>query len=343
MARAFPSTMRAMVLPKVGARLELRTVPVPRPTSPGEILVKVRSCGICRTDLHVVNGELDDAGKIPIIPGHQIVGTAIECHPSVSSVRVGARVGIPWLGRTCQSCQFCISDAENLCDRPTFTGYQRDGGFAEYCVADENFCFQIPDGYSDLQAAPLLCAGLIGFRAYRMIPAEANRIGFYGFGSAASILIQVVRHFGQSVFAFTRAGNTQSQAFARALGAEWAGGSDEAPPEKLDAAVIFAPIGSLVVSALKAVRKGGVVVCAGIHMSDIPQFPYRLLWGERTLKSVANLTRVDGVDFMELAPKVGIETMVTTYPLERANEALEDLLHGRFDGSAVLLVSGEKQ
>lgn len=316
-----------MVLERPNEPLVLRDLPVPEPT-PGQILVRVEACGICRTDLHVVDGELTEP-VLPLVPGHQIVGRNTE---------TGERVGVPWLGSTCGVCTHCRADRENLCDSARFTGYQIDGGFAEYCVADERYAFPIPEGYEPLKAAPLLCAGLIGYRAYRMA-GDAQRIGLYGFGAAAHILIQVARHDGREVLAFTRPGDQAGAKFARELGASWAGGSDEAPPgELLDAAIIFAPVGALVPESLRSVRKGGVVVCAGIHMSDIPSFPYADLWGERVIRSVANLTRDDGKQFLKLAPQVPVETTVHEYAIEDANQALDDLREGRFEGAAVLVV-----
>ncbi|MBU8934953.1 MAG: zinc-dependent alcohol dehydrogenase family protein [candidate division Zixibacteria bacterium] len=327
--------MRAMVLEKPGEQLKLRQVADPKPGK-GQVLIRVSVCGICRTDLHVVDGDLTEP-KLPIIPGHQIVGRVEAIGDVVSSLTVGDRVGVPWLGGSCGACSFCESDRENLCDNAKYTGYQIDGGFAELCVSDERFCFPIPDEYPDLQAAPLLCAGLIGYRSLRMC-GDAACLGFYGFGAAAHILIQVANYQGREVYAFTRRGDTDGLEFAKSLGAKWAGFSDETPPEKLDAAIIFAPAGELVPAALKAVDKGGIVVCAGIHMSDIPSFPYSLLWEERVVRSVANLTRRDGEEFLALAPKVPIKTEVTPYPLEQANEALDDLRHGRFNGAAVIVV-----
>ena len=316
--------MRAMVLDAPGRRLRAAELPVPEPRD-GELLIRVHACGVCRTDLHVIDGEVR-AGKLPVVPGHQIVGT-VEA--------TGQRVGVPWLGWTCGSCRFCRAGRENLCDRAQFTGADRDGGFAEYAVADARFCFPLPDGYPDLQAAPLLCAGLIGHRALRMA-GDAERLGLYGFGAAAHIVCQVARHEGRRVFAFTRAGDDAAQAFARELGAAWAGASGDAPPEELDAALIFAPDGGLVPAALRAVAKGGTVVCAGIHMSDIPAFPYADLWGERTLRSVANLTRRDGEEFLALAPQVPVRTTVRGYELEAAGDALDDLRAGRLQGAAVV-------
>ncbi len=314
--------MRAMVLSGRGA-LQLREVPVPRPAA-GQVLVRVRACGVCRTDLHVVDGELPHP-KPEVVPGHEIVGEVD-----------GRRVGVPWLGWTCGVCAFCKSGRENLCALARFTGYQLDGGYAEYAVADERYCFALPERYGDAEAAPLLCAGLIGHRALRMA-GDARRIGFYGFGAAAHLIAQVAVLEGREVYAFTRAGDAQAQQFARDLGARWAGSSLEAPPELLDAAIIFAPVGALVPAALKAVDKGGVVVCAGIHMSDIPSFPYRLLWGERVVRSVANLTRRDGEEFLALAARSPLHTRVQQFPLEQANEALAALREGRITGAAVLV------
>lgn len=327
--------MRAMVLKRPGEPLRLQELPVPR-AGPGQVLLRVRSCGVCRTDLHVVDGELREP-KLPLVPGHQIVGQVTDLGVGVTGLALGARIGVPWLGGSCGVCSYCASERENLCDAPRFTGYQIDGGFAEYCVADARFCFPIPEGYADLQAAPLLCAGLIGYRALRMA-GSAARLGLYGFGAAAHIVIQVARWQGREVYALTSPGDTAAQQFAQRLGAAWAGGSDEAPPKQLDAALIFAPVGTLVPQALRAVRKGGVVVCAGIHMSDIPSFPYADLWGERVLRSVANLTRRDGEEFLALAPQVPVQTEAHPYPLERANEALSDLRAGRFTGAAVIVV-----
>jgi alcohol dehydrogenase, propanol-preferring len=323
--------MRAMVLDRPGSALRLAELPVPEPSA-GELLIRVHACGVCRTDLHVLDGEVA-AGKLPLVPGHQIVGRVVEGGERFGA---GARVGVPWLGWTCGECRFCRSGRENLCDRARFTGYDRDGGFAQLAVADERFCFSLPDGYPDLQAAPLLCAGLIGYRTLRMA-GDAERIGIYGFGAAAHIVCQVAVHQGRRVFAFTRAEDSAAQAFALELGAEWAGDALGPPPEELDAALIFAPAGELVPAALRAVAKGGTVVCGGIHMSDIPAMPYELLWGERTLRSVANLTRADGEEFLELAPRVPVRTEVETHPLERANEALGRLRAGELRGAAVLV------
>jgi propanol-preferring alcohol dehydrogenase len=324
--------MRAMVLTGPGEPLVERDIPVPKPAD-GQVLVRVRACGVCRTDLHLLDGEVEVPNP-PVVLGHQIVGDVVEAR---ADVEPGARIGVPWLGWTDGDCRFCTSGRENLCDNARFTGRDIDGGYAEYAVADARFCFPLPDGYEDLQAAPLLCAGLIGFRALRLA-GEGERLGLYGFGSSAHIICQVAVSQGRRVFAFTRGGDEAGQAFARELGAEWAGDSLSRPPEELDAAIIFAPAGALVPAALKASAKGATVVCAGIHMSDIPSFPYELLWEERVLRSVANLTRSDGREFLELAPRVPVRTEVTPYPLARANEALEDLREGRFRGSAVLVV-----
>ena len=325
--------MRAMILDRAGQLLREGELPVPKPQS-GQVLLKVHVCGVCRTDLHIVDGELAKP-KLPLVLGHQIVGTVIETGKGGTKFPLGTRVGVPWLGHTCNCCRYCLRGRENLCDRALFTGYDLNGGYAEYAVADERFCFLIPEGFPDLQAAPLLCAGLIGYRSYRMTE-DAERIGFYGFGAAAHILIQVAKYQGKKVYAFTRSGDTSGQQFARHLGAVWAGGSDELPPEKLDAAIIFAPVGKLVPAALKAVAKGGIVVCAGIHMSDIPSFPYEILWEERVLRSVANLTRRDGAEFLALAPRIPIQTEVTSFPLSKANEALDALRNGKINGAAVL-------
>jgi propanol-preferring alcohol dehydrogenase len=326
--------MRAMVLERPGTPLEMRERPLPQP-SPGEILIEVAACGVCRTDLHVVDGDLTQP-KLPIIPGHEIVGRVMATGPDVTGFAAGARVGVPWLGYTCGVCPYCRAGRENLCDAPLFTGYTRDGGYASHVAADARYAFPLPDGIDDAALAPLLCAGLIGWRSYRMA-GEGAALGLYGFGAAAHILAQVAVWQGRRVYAFTRAGDTAAQAFARSLGAAWAGASDELPPEPLDAAIIFAPVGALVPAALKAVRKGGRVVCGGIHMSDIPRFPYALLWEERELLSVANLTRQDAREFLEVAPRAGVCTEVTRYPLARANAALSDLREGRLQGAAVLV------
>ncbi len=325
--------MRAMILDRAGQLLREGELPVPKPQS-GQVLLKVHVCGVCRTDLHIVDGELAKP-KLPLVLGHQIVGTVIETGKGATKFSLGTRVGVPWLGHTCNCCRYCLRGRENLCDRALFTGYDLNGGYAEYAVADERFCFLIPEGFPDLQAAPLLCAGLIGYRSYRMTE-DAERIGFYGFGAAAHILIQVAKYQGKKVYAFTRSGDTSGQQFARHLGAVWAGGSDELPPDELDAAIIFAPVGKLVPAALKAVAKGGIVVCAGIHMSDIPSFPYEILWEERVLRSVANLTRRDGAEFLALAPQIPIQTEVSSFPLSKANEALDALRNGKINGAAVL-------
>jgi len=324
--------MRAMVLHAPRERLVFEERPDPQPGA-GEIRIRIEACGVCRTDLHVVDGDLPDP-KLPIVPGHEIVGRIEAAGPGVD-LAPGARVGAPWLGHACGHCRYCASGRENLCDAPQFNGFTRDGGFATHMVADAAFAFPLPDDIDPVAAAPLLCAGLIGWRALKAA-GDAELVGLYGFGAAAHIIAQVCRFQGRRVFAFTRPGDAASQNFARALGAEWAGASEEAPPEELDAAIIFAPVGALAPAALAALRKGGRVVCAGIHMSDIPSFPYSLLWGERSIASVANLTRADGEEFLRLAPRAGVRTTTRVYPLERANEALDDLRHGRFDGAAVI-------
>jgi propanol-preferring alcohol dehydrogenase len=323
-----------MVMNKIGGPLEWTELPDRHP-GPGEIRVNVLACGVCRTDLHVLDGELPDQ-HTPIIPGHEIVGRIDELGPGVIGLQIGERVGVPWLGHACGTCPYCLSQRENLCDHPLFTGYTRDGGFATSVIADARFAFPLGEIGEDVALAPLLCAGLIGWRSL-VIAGPAARIGFYGFGAAAHIITQVAKWQGRSVYAFTQSGDHTTQAFAKSLGAVWAGGSDELPPDLLDAAIIFAPVGALVPLALRAVHKGGIVVCAGIHMSDIPSFPYDLLWEERRLVSVANLTRKDGLDFLALAPKVGIVTHTTAYPLQQANTALADLRAGKFDGAAVLV------
>jgi alcohol dehydrogenase, propanol-preferring len=326
--------MRAMMLESPRSRLVLRERPLPVPRA-GELTIAVAACGVCRTDLHVVDGELPDP-KLPLVPGHEIVGRVAQIGAGVTGFALGQRVGVPWLGHTCGVCPYCRTDRENLCDTPLFTGYTRDGGYASHTVADANYCFPLPQDGDDAALAPLLCAGLIGWRSYRMAGA-GSALGLYGFGAAAHILAQVAVWQGRRVHAFTRAGDTAAQAFARSLGAAWAGGSDELPPEPLDAAIIFAPVGALVPAALKAVKKGGRVVCGGIHMSDIPGFPYALLWEERQLVSVANLTRADAREFLALAPRAGVKTQITPYPLASANEALADLRDGRLQGAAVLV------
>jgi len=323
------------VLDRAGEPLRAAERPSP-PPGPGQVALRVRACGVCRTDLHVVDGDLPDLGR-PVVPGHQVVGVVEERGAGVEQLGVGQRVGVPWLGWTCGSCRFCRSGRENLCGEARFTGYHLDGGFAERTVADARYCFPIPEGYPDLQAAPLLCAGLIGYRSLVMA-GEAERLGLYGFGAAAHIVAQVARHQGRRVFAFTRPGDREAREFALSLGAEWAGGSGDAPPEPLDAAILFAPAGELVPAALRAVERGGTVVCAGIHMSDIPSFPYRILWEERAVRSVANLTRRDGEEFLALAPRIPVRTEVEAFALARANEALDRLRSGRIRGAAVVEV-----
>jgi propanol-preferring alcohol dehydrogenase len=326
--------MQAMVLERPGTPLRLLDVPKREPGA-GQVLVKVSACGVCRTDLHVVEGELTEP-KLPIIPGHEIVGRVEAIGPGVTRFRAGDRVGIPWLGHTCGTCGYCTGGHENLCDTPRFTGYQIDGGYAEYTTAEAGYCFALPERYSDIEAAPLLCAGLIGYRSLRMA-GEAVRVGIYGFGAAAHIIAQVARHQGRSIYAFTRPGDAEAQAFAKEFGCVWAGGSDVAPPVPLDAAIVFAPVGALVPAALAAVRKGGTVVLGGIHMSDIPAMPYSLLWGERVIRSVANLTRADAEEFLALAGDTPIRTHVTPFPLSAANDALARLREGRLTGAAVLV------
>ncbi|HEY7663399.1 MAG TPA: zinc-dependent alcohol dehydrogenase family protein [Xanthobacteraceae bacterium] len=333
--------MRAMLLERPRAPLEMRERPTPVPPA-GEVLIEIAACGVCRTDLHVVDGELPDP-KLPIVPGHEIVGRVAALGAGVAGLAVGERVGVPWLGYTCGVCPYCRSGRENLCDRPLFTGYTRDGGYATHTLADARYCFPLPERRDDAEIAPFLCAGLIGWRSYRMTgvdgaaAAGVDALGIYGFGAAAHILAQVAAWQGRRVYAFTRSGDTAAQAFARSLGAVWAGGSDELPPESLDAAIIFAPVGALVPAALKAVKKGGRVVCGGIHMSDIPSFPYRVLWEERHVLSVANLTRADAHEFLAVAAQAGVKTEVTRYPLAQANAALADLRQGRLKGAAVLI------
>jgi len=325
--------MQAMVLERLGERLKLVERPDPLPGD-GEVRVRVAACGVCRTDLHVVDGELPNP-KLPIVPGHEIVGRIDVVGEAVDTLAVGMRVGVPWLGKTCGHCRYCREGRENLCDHPLFTGYTRDGGYATHVVADARYVFQLPESGDDVATAPLLCAGLIGWRSLRMA-GDGKKIGFYGFGAAAHIVAQVARWQGRDVFAFTRPGDVAAQAFARKLGACWAGSSEQNPPEALDCAIIYAPVGALVPAALRAVRKGGRVVCAGIHMSDIPSFPYSILWEERELRSVANLTRKDGDEFFTAVPKAGIVTQTVPYPLPRANDALSDLRSGRLQGAAVL-------
>ena len=328
------ATMQAMVLDAPRTPLVMRERPLPAPGA-GEILVQVAACGVCRTDLHVVDGELEHP-KLPIVPGHEIVGRVVAVGAGVNGLSIGERVGVPWLGATCGVCPYCRSGAENLCDTPVFTGYTRDGGYATHAVADAGYCFPLGEAGDDAEIAPWLCGGLIGWRSYRMA-GEGGTLGLYGFGAAAHILTQVASWQGRRVYAFTRKGDIAAQDFARSLGAVWAGGSEEMPPEPLDAAIIFAPVGALVPAALKAVRKGGRVVCGGIHMSDIPSFPYSLLWEERHVLSVANLTRGDAHEFLAIAPKAGVHCEVMRYPLARANEALSDLRDGRLQGAAVLI------
>ncbi len=331
------ATMRAMVLDEPNTPLRLEERPVPAPGA-GQVLVRVSACGVCRTDLHVVDGDLTEP-KLPIVPGHEVVGHVAALGRGVARFSEGERVGVPWLGWTCADCRFCKAGKENLCEAARFTGYTLDGGYADYLLADQRYCFPLAEGLSDAEAAPLLCAGLIGYRSLRMA-GEAERVGLYGFGAAAHIVAQVARHQGRRVFAFVRPGDQPAKAFARQLGAVWVGDSDEAPPEELDAAILYAPVGALVPAALRAVAPGGTVVCAGIHMSDIPSFPYEILWRERKVVSVANLTRQDGEEFLQLAPKVPVETTIETLPLEQADEALSRLREGRLQGAAVLTTGG---
>jgi alcohol dehydrogenase, propanol-preferring len=326
--------MHAQLLTVARRALVAAELPAPRP-GPGELLIAVRACAVCRTDLHVVDGELADS-KLPLVPGHEIIGTVVEKGAAAERFEIGDRVGVPWLGWTCGICAYCRAGQENLCDRARFTGYQIDGGYAELTVADERYCFAIDPSYSDVAAAPLMCAGLIGYRTLRMA-GDARLVGIYGFGAAAHIVAQVARHQGRRLFAFTRPGDAAAQGFARSLGAEWAGDSTASPPEPLDAALIFAPVGALVPAALAATRKGGTVVCGGIHMSDIPSFPYRILWEERAVRSVANLTRRDAEEFLALAPDAGVRTKTVAYPLAEANRALDDLRRGALQGAAVLV------
>jgi alcohol dehydrogenase, propanol-preferring len=334
-----PETMKAMVLETPGQPLVCREMPLPVP-GPDQLLIKVHACGVCRTDLHVVDGELPEP-KLPIIPGHEIVGSIAAKGSRVDSFHLGDRIGVPWLGYTCGECPFCQTGRENLCDRPKFTGYTLDGGYAEYTVADQRYCFPLPQGYSDAEVAPLLCAGLIGYRSYRMAGENAERIGIYGFGGAAHIVAQIAVHQGKKIYAFTRTGDANAGNFALSLGAVWAGDSTEMPPEPLDAAIIFAPVGSLVPAALRATAKGGIVVCGGIHMSDIPTFPYRVLWEERIVRSVANLTRKDGEELLAIAPQVPVKTEIELFPLTGANEALKRLREGKIKGAAVLITNYE--
>ncbi len=328
--------MRAMVLERPKEPLRLMELSMPHP-SPEQILIKVHACGVCRTDLHIVDGDLPDP-KLPLIPGHEIIGTVVQAGEKAGRFHIGERVGVPWLGYTDGTCRYCRSGRENLCDNPKFTGYTLDGGYAEYTVADQRYCFSIPESYGDLDAAPLLCAGLIGYRSYRMAIKEGDieHLGIYGFGAAAHIIAQIAVHQGKEVYAFTRPGDIKAQDFARSMGAVWSGGSTDRPPKSLDAAIILAPVGSLVPAALEVMAKGGVVICGGIHMSDLPSFPYSILWQERVIRSVANLTRQDGDDFLKLAPKVPVRTQVIPFPLEAANQALDRLRGGRIEGAAVL-------
>ena len=327
--------MRAMILEAQGQPLRLGELPRPRPAA-DEILLKVHACGVCRTDLHVIDGDLRQP-KLPLVLGHEIVGTVMEKGAQVERFTLGQRVGVPWLGRTCGHCRYCVSGRENLCDAAEFTGYTLDGGYAEFALADQRYCFSLPDIYSDAEAAPLLCAGLIGYRAL-VAAGEARRLGIYGFGAAAHIIAQVARWQGREIFAFTKPGDTEGQRFARELGAVWAGDSTTAPPQEMDAAILFAPVGALIPQALSHTAKGGTVVCAGIHMSAIPEFPYALLWGERSVRSIANLTRCDGEEFLAIAPQAGVRTAVETFRLEAANEAVQRVRTGQVRGAAVLVM-----
>ena len=331
--------MRAMLFEKARQPLRLAEVPVPKPGT-GQVLIRVRTCAVCRTDLHVIDGELNKP-KLPLIPGHEIIGIVEEKGSGVDRFKIGDRVGIPWLGWTCGECSYCLSGQENLCDQAKFTGYTIDGGYAEYTAADQRFCFPIPDSYGDAEAAPLLCAGLIGYRSL-VKAGNGKRLGIYGFGSAAHIVAQVARYQKRDIYGFTRPGDEDAKKFALALGAVWAGGSNELPPLRLDAAILFAPVGELVPQALRALAKGGIVVCGGIHMSDIPSFPYEILWEERSICSVANLTRRDGEEFLALAPKVPVRTKVQTFPLEEANVALNQLRSGKIQGAAVLVMEAAR-
>jgi propanol-preferring alcohol dehydrogenase len=333
-----PPTMRAMVLEAPGTPLRLREMAIPQPV-PGQLLIRVHACGVCRTDLHIVDGELPQP-KLPLILGHEIIGSVVACGSAGGRFRPGERVGIPWLGATCGRCRYCRKGRENLCDEARFTGYTLDGGYAEYAVADQRYCFPLPPGYSDAAAAPLLCAGLIGYRTYRLAGDDVEHLGIYGFGAAAHIVAQIAVHQGKHIYAFTRPGDHVAQDFALRLGATWAGDATAAPPHPLDAALIFAPVGALIPAALQATAKGGAVVSGGIHMSDIPAFPYRLLWEERQVRSVANLTRRDGEELLAIAPQVPVKTSVRTFPLEQANEALARLRAGELEGAAVLVMAG---
>ena len=334
-----PGTMRCMVLERTGQPLVLRILPVPQPTN-RQVLAKVIACGVCPTDLHIIDGELP-AAKLPLVPGHEIVATVVKTGKEVTQIKNGETIGIPWLGYTCGVCKYCRKDQENLCNNALFTGYTIDGGYAEYTVADERYCFPLPKQYANASGSPLLCAGLIGYRSYTMTGEQVNHLGIYGFGAAAHILIQLAIYQGKKVYAFTRKGDSDAQNFALKLGAAWAGDSEQRPEELLDAAIIFAPAGSLIPKALQDTDKGGVIVCGGIHMSDIPSFPYRLLWEERVIRSVANLTRRDGEEFLKLASKIPVRTETQTYPLSEANEALNDLRNGKIQGAAVLVMDDD--
>jgi len=329
-------SMRAMVMEKAKTPLREMEIPTPQPAA-NQILIKVNACGVCRTDLHILDGELTQP-RLPLVPGHQIVGEVTEVGKNVSRFVLGDRVGVPWLGYTDGTCRYCQAGQENLCEHAQFTGYDLNGGYAEYSVADQRYCFPLPSGFSDSEAAPLLCAGLIGYRSYRLAGENVEKIGLYGFGASAHIIIQVAVFQGKQVYAFTVPGDSEKQAFARRLGADWAGGSDVMPPEPLDAAILFAPVGVLVPVALQAVRPGGTVVCAGIHMSDIPSFPYSILWEERVLRSVANLTRQDGEELLQIASQAKVKTQVTEFPLAQANEAIDQFRHGKIEGAAVLKI-----
>lgn len=331
-----PNSMRAMVLESPKSRLILKNVEIPEPVE-NQVLLKVNACGVCRTDLHIVDGELTEP-NLPLIIGHEIVGTIVKIGKNVTKFKMGDRIGVPWLGYTCGKCKYCLRGEENLCENAKFTGYTINGGYAEYTVADQHYCFQLPVYLNDEQLAPLLCAGLIGYRSYRITGVRNNNLGIYGFGGAAHIITQIAVHQKKRVFAFTKPGDKKGQEFAKKLGAYWAGGSDEIPPEKLDASIIFAPIGALVPAALKATDKSGIVVCGGIHMSNIPSFEYKYLWEERKIQSVANLTRRDGEELLDIAARVPVRTEIKTYKLERANEALDDLRNGKIHGAAVLVI-----